>query len=494
MPPGRSQAICLTPNAYSFERLLHRILISRLSYTTSRSFSSSLRTANNESPIRNLSKEEKDRANLEGLNVLKEALTKLRLKNRGIDSSILRKVSPPSPELHPVRVVRKNGAKNITDHALPSNESQKGREAESSNANSHQTPIFKSFYAESAQNPVERPVKKSFKKSSFFVTPFHRFYASSKVFRFLKGPASKSVALKDRQRFLDYKGFYAEPKIELPTQTSVQWLQSTGLTGSASLDQEIKDFAKFILPTEVERKAKREVSRQVQHIISVVSNRYYDSEVFGSQNADYSLSYADIDIRIFPPKYKDFVAALPSDEKLLINPFLRILAKVFEENGFIEAGVLHSRLPLLDMKHKESGLSVQIVASNCTAPSANYIIKNMEHQPDLLPVYSVIRTMLKIRGLTDVFHGGLGSYSLIIMLIASMKLSPGSGPAEILANFLEFYGKLNTKDETIGLVPPMLHPKYLSAPPLPREPSQLDQVSLQFPNNAFVPPPQRKRD
>jgi len=83
----------------------------------------------------------------------------------------------------------------------------------------------------------------------------------------------------------------------------------------------------------------------------------------------------------------------------------------------------------------------------------------MRELPHLMGIYTVVRTMMVLRSLEDVFRGGVGSYTLVMMIIASLKLAPGSSMGQSLINFFGFYGNLDTYKETIGLMPPALHPK-----------------------------------
>ena len=84
-----------------------------------------------------------------------------------------------------------------------------------------------------------------------------------------------------------------------------------------------------------------------------------------------------------------------------------------------------------------------------------------EDYPYLYELYFVLKAALEIRGLTDVFRGGLGSYPLLMMLVASIKLNPHprNDAAGALINFLEFYGSFDNTSKGISIDPPELFDK-----------------------------------
>jgi non-canonical poly(A) RNA polymerase PAPD5/7 len=75
--------------------------------------------------------------------------------------------------------------------------------------------------------------------------------------------------------------------------------------------------------------------------------------------------------------------------------------------------------------------------------------------PYLRSLYSVVKTMLDVRGLTDVFRGGFGSYTLFMMIVASIrhKTPPRNDAAGGLLNFMRFYRGFDTSEKGLSIEP-----------------------------------------
>jgi non-canonical poly(A) RNA polymerase PAPD5/7 len=133
----------------------------------------------------------------------------------------------------------------------------------------------------------------------------------------------------------------------------------------------------------------------------------------------------------------------------------------------------HARYPLISLMHKKSGLDIQIVASNDSSNSRQIIKQYMDEHPNLYAVFALIKSMLDIRGLTDVYRGGLGSYSLFMMIMAVLKMGPYTGTQTLagsqLMTVLEFYTKLDTYKRGLTLHPPYSVAKHKLDSPLSAE-------------------------
>ena len=254
------------------------------------------------------------------------------------------------------------------------------------------------------------------------------------------------------------------------------------------LNQEIADFTRYILPSPAETKAREQTARLIANIVEQDSNGQFKSVMFGSNASGYGLGMADVDIRLCLPKREHQITAPNRDEMLLLEEYLQRVQGLLLQSGFRQAKFLRSRVPLVDAIHDESGIRVQIVSTNSTRLSHAYIKQQMELHPDLLSVYAVAKVLLKIRNLMDVWRGGIGSYTLINMVIASLKLLPSESLGENLVNFLDFYSKLETRKSTVGLIPPAIHEKYHSKhdfSDLPQNPTTEQLVRLYVCANSF---------
>jgi non-canonical poly(A) RNA polymerase PAPD5/7 len=114
-----------------------------------------------------------------------------------------------------------------------------------------------------------------------------------------------------------------------------------------------------------------------------------------------------------------------------------------------------SRYPLISLQDRASGLDMQIVLANDTAHSRQFVQRYMEEYPYLDQVYSVVKATLDVRGLSDVFRGGVGSYPLFMMVVASLKHRPSirNDAAGALLNFLDFWGNFESSKQGLSIEP-----------------------------------------
>lgn len=115
-----------------------------------------------------------------------------------------------------------------------------------------------------------------------------------------------------------------------------------------------------------------------------------------------------------------------------------------------------ARYPLISLQDRASGLDIQIVLSNDTALSRQFMQRYMEEYSYLAQLYSVIKATLDVRGLSDVFRGGIGSYSLFMMIVASLKHHPHprNDAAGALVYFLRFWGSFKADVHGLSIEPP----------------------------------------
>jgi len=233
--------------------------------------------------------------------------------------------------------------------------------------------------------------------------------------------------------------------------------------------------------------ARHAVMRQTQTIIQEALPDA-KTESFGSQRTGLVLATSDLDLRIFKedqdettdpeqaPRYKS------RRQRLTL---LQCLHHVLDANrDYILCHLRYARYPLISMQHKHSGLDVQIVCANDTSHSRNVMQEYLSKHKDLATLFSVLKIMFDIRGLSDVFRGGIGSYSLFMMVVASLELwgrpihfsgrrNPfglkgkygpfrKTGVGAKLLHFLEFYSAFDSTWNAIAVQPPEVYKKILT--------------------------------
>lgn len=147
---------------------------------------------------------------------------------------------------------------------------------------------------------------------------------------------------------------------------------------------------------------------------------------------------------------------------------------------FKDVELLASKIPTLKAIDVPTGLTVQFI-TNVPAPVlharefASYFLSEF---PQSRPLYTMIRHALQIRGLTTVFDGGIGSYPLLIMIVAALNLSPRKFESfEVvsqLIHVLKFWADADTVSYGFAADPPLRFPKFK---PRQDEPSEDDDYA-----------------
>jgi non-canonical poly(A) RNA polymerase PAPD5/7 len=214
-----------------------------------------------------------------------------------------------------------------------------------------------------------------------------------------------------------------------------------------------------------------------KHLIEQVRNHVrethppYALEVFGSERTGVAFATSDIDLRLVHQldllnSSPDIAAAQkpPGEDKRTaltteLHKIHRNLQSAHPE--YVDPTFRWARYPLVALRDRNSGLEVQIVAANDSSISRGCMAKYMAEYPYLGPVYSVVKAMFDVRGLSNVFMGGFGSYSLFMMLVASIKHAPSdrNDAAGALVNFLHFWRHFDTTAHGISIEPVELYNK-----------------------------------
>ncbi|KAJ4364294.1 hypothetical protein N0V95_000806 [Ascochyta clinopodiicola] len=292
----------------------------------------------------------------------------------------------------------------------------------------------------------------------------------------------------------DYEGVTVQPiqPHGFSKESQLPWVLSDRSTKSAEdrLELEIQAFHEYVRPNRAESIARKHVIEQVRmHVRKLLPG--YVLEVFGSERTGVAFAGSDIDLRLVP----NHVMADAAQAKLPPTPEDR--AKRRKDLKRLHRGLLYkhkydyilptlrwARYPLITLQDRASGLDIQLVLSNDTSTSRDLMQRYMAEYSYLPQLYSVIKASLDVRGLSDVFRGGVGSYPLFMMVVASLKHEshPRNNAAGALTSFLRFWSSLKTEEVGVSIEPPeffdkseqvVMHAKATShveegkTPPLP---------------------------
>ena len=216
-----------------------------------------------------------------------------------------------------------------------------------------------------------------------------------------------------------------------------------------------------------------------KHVLEVLPKHVL--EVFGSERTGIALATSDIDFRLI----RRSKLVNPAEAKLPPTPRQRSqaineLRQLYWNNlkmhqAYLLPALRHARYPLISLQDRQSGLDVQIVLSNDTSISRVIMQDYMEQYPYLRQLYYVVKTMFDVRGLSDVFRGGFGSYSLFMMVVASIRHNPHprNDAAGALMNFLKFWCDFDTSKHGISLDPTCYRKEPLNTSPHTCSPSAI---------------------
>jgi non-canonical poly(A) RNA polymerase PAPD5/7 len=234
------------------------------------------------------------------------------------------------------------------------------------------------------------------------------------------------------------------------------------LTFPSRLNLEIQKFHNFIQPSQTETIARKRVIEQVrQHVQEILPD--YVLEVFGSQRTGLAFAASDVDLRLVPVHVLSDTALskMPpsSQERLERTGDLKRLFKALRrrhKDNYLLPVLRWARYPLISLHDRASGLNIQLVLSNDTSISREYMRRYMQEYPYLPRLYSTLKASLDVRGLSDVFRGGVGSYSLFMMIVASLKHKPHprNDAAGALIHFLDFWVHLKAELYGVSIDPP----------------------------------------
>lgn len=186
-------------------------------------------------------------------------------------------------------------------------------------------------------------------------------------------------------------------------------------------------------------------------------------EIFGSERTGLSLAMSDIDLRLMSKEAASDTQKNPlppsrTERYRLLKKLYTLQGSLQEKKDYMLVALRHARYPLISLQDRATGLDVQIVLSNDTSVSRAAMSQYLQEYPYLHELYTVIKTMFDVRVLSDVYHGGFGSYSIFMMIVASLRLSPPeqANAAGGLLNFLKFWGSFDTCSHGVSIEPPML--------------------------------------
>jgi len=218
---------------------------------------------------------------------------------------------------------------------------------------------------------------------------------------------------------------------------------SSWLSAEEQLSNEIGAFEAYVSPTREEQHAAGFAFGDLRRVIKH-THRHFDVDIIGSRCTGTADPLSDIDVNVSLPITPSSMGARTQPDNIL-----RVISKTIQwwrsnhQNQECPIELVYhvhkAVVPILLCRHRKTGLPIQIQATPRTFDSTEYVRSFMKEFPTLKGLFKVMRQALHMRDLHSGRHGGLTSYPLLNMIVASLKLYEGkSAPSNSGAHLLHF--------------------------------------------------------
>lgn len=240
------------------------------------------------------------------------------------------------------------------------------------------------------------------------------------------------------------------------------------LTHPSRLSSEIRAYEAYMRLTPAEEAAAQLVMSDVK-IITRRSLRNAPLTMLGSRSTGLATPLSDFDVT-FSVASSDHGSGARKQSvfsRPLIREAVGSLRKIEKDlrNSIKVQGteLVIARIPIIETKHRGTGFKIQIQTMAPHQPAQEYSAAYLNELPSLRPLFVVLRYCLEIRGLTTVYEGGLGSYTLLMMIVTALKHSSGTFASDDLAGqllyILYFYGSTDLYRYGFSANPPRVFDK-----------------------------------
>lgn len=209
---------------------------------------------------------------------------------------------------------------------------------------------------------------------------------------------------------------------------------------------------------------------QANDIIRRLRNNQDDValEIIGSQSTGLATPMSDVDIAF--DQAPGYGSAYGQDTRVRgrrsqlrnVNVQLSTFKNALQ-GSFGSCEVVESRrFPLVRIRLHGPDLGFQIVHSDGDINQSAYVIDYLAEYPHAKPIFMLISAALAARSLKNTYNGGLGSYPLFMMIVASFKhsqLSRSVNLVDALVHFLAFIKDLDSKKHGLSIEPPRVFDK-----------------------------------
>jgi len=215
------------------------------------------------------------------------------------------------------------------------------------------------------------------------------------------------------------------------------WKSKEYNINAIGLHEEILDFYRYISPRPCEDVMRKEV---VERVTGIIKNKWPEAtvEVFGSFNTGLYLPTSDIDLVVFGSWHSSPLFVV---EQELIRADITMPSSLMVLDK--------TSVPIIKFTDKCSKVKVDISFNmESGLLSAEKIKSYLKQYPILDKLVLIIKQFVYQRNLSEVYTGGIGSYSLILLVVSFLQRHPRSeitaddaNLGVLLVEFFELYGR-----------------------------------------------------
>ncbi|KAF9092773.1 Non-canonical poly(A) RNA polymerase papd5 [Mortierella sp. AM989] len=251
-------------------------------------------------------------------------------------------------------------------------------------------------------------------------------------------PPLVSSAKQKRKRSPDYSSDTEGSAEILPE----PWMQHRRYSNTPSatimLNNEAKDFVTYLSPTREEHQARTFVYERVRKAVEKLW-RGAVVKLFGSFETQLYLPTSDLDIVVFRTE------SFTKHDLYSLKSHLEY-ARIGEDFEV----VTHAKVPLVKFKETISNIAVDISFNVANGVEGAALTKRyMDDTPGLRSLTMLVKHFLKLRRCNEPFHGGVGSFLTVIMVMSFLQMhptvqgkwiDPDENLGVLLIEFFELYG------------------------------------------------------
>ncbi|KAK4553616.1 hypothetical protein LTR86_009412 [Recurvomyces mirabilis] len=260
------------------------------------------------------------------------------------------------------------------------------------------------------------------------------------------------------------------------------------------LHKEICDFYDFVRPYEYEESVRQALITRIQKAVRTSPARgapNVEILCFGSFAAGLYLPTADMDLVAVTRQYmKGGYPAFGQSNKEM-RKVSEHLTRYNIADSISMRVISKAKVPIIKFDDLETGIHVDVSFENDSGLKANETFRQWKADYPAMPVLVVlIKQLLAMRNLNEVYLGGIGGFTIICMVVSMMQLMPeiqsGAMKAELhygelLMHFLDLYGnRFDVRTVGIRMSPPGYFDKIEN--PMPRQNNE--RLTIEDPNNA----------